>query len=53
MPGVYSSREVIEIELHPNSMNFCLSTSWKPLIDSLKDNSRPSSHGSRSEFSVG
>jgi hypothetical protein len=33
-------REAIEIELHPNNMNremcFCLSSSWKPLICSLK-----------------
>jgi hypothetical protein len=53
MPGVHRSKEVTEIELYPNRMNFCLSTSWKPLIDSLKDNSRPSSHGSRSGFSAG
>jgi hypothetical protein len=33
-------REALEIELHPNNMNremgFCLSSSWKPLICSLK-----------------
>jgi hypothetical protein len=57
MPGVYNSRETFEIELHSNSLNrednFCLSTSGKPVIYSLKDNSRPSSHDSRSGFSVG
>jgi hypothetical protein len=42
-------REAIEIELHPNNMNremgFCLSSSWKPLISSLK---KPPDHDARS-----
>jgi hypothetical protein len=42
-------REAFEIELHPNNMNremgFCLSSSWKPLICSLK---KPPEHDARS-----
>jgi hypothetical protein len=42
-------REAIEIELHPNNMNremgFCLSSSWNPLICSLK---KPPEHDARS-----
>jgi hypothetical protein len=41
-------KEAIEIELHPNNMNrkgiFCLSTSWKPLIHSLRDHRKPPDH---------
>jgi hypothetical protein len=42
-------REAIEIELHPSNMNremgFCLSSSWKPLICSLK---KPPEHDAKS-----
>jgi hypothetical protein len=45
------------IELHPKNMNkkddFYLSKSWKPLICSLKDHTKPSSHESRCGFSAG
>jgi hypothetical protein len=49
-------REAIQIELHPNSMNredgFYLSTSWKPLICSLKDCRKPHQHDGGSGFST-
>jgi hypothetical protein len=50
-------REATETELRPNSMDreecVCISKSWKPLVSSLKDRSKPPSHDSIFRFYAG
>jgi hypothetical protein len=47
----HNIKEVIGIELNPNSMNmevvFCLSRSWKSVVCSLTDQRKPSPHDNR------
>lgn len=50
-------REVIEVELYPSNMNredgFHFSRSWKPLISSLKNHTKPLSQDTLIGFSTG
>jgi hypothetical protein len=53
----YIIREATEIDLHPKNMNrkngFCLRKSWKTLISSLKDCTKPPSKDSLARFFTG